>query len=107
MKNIALFFCVIFSACTSFHQELFDRALQNGQIAGEGFEKCERFVTGWLSEADSVSGLIPRNLVDNRDFWNANAQTNKTKVVSGRELTNGYEVSVTEAGTLFLCISEK
>ena len=35
------------------------------------------------------------------------AQTNKTKVVSGKELTNGYEVSVSGTGTLFLCIYEK
>ena len=71
MKCIALFICVCLSACTSFNQELFDRALQNGQLAGTGFEKCERFVTGWLAEADSASGLIARNLTDSRDFWNA------------------------------------
>jgi len=49
----------------------FDQALANGRLANEGFARCERFVTGWLAQADSATGLIPRNLKKNRDIWNA------------------------------------
>jgi len=70
MKNI-LFLCAFLAACSSDRSSQFDRALQNGQLANEGFIRCERFVKAWLAEADSISGLIPRNLNESRDFWNA------------------------------------
>jgi hypothetical protein len=50
----------------------FDRALENGRRAGEGFERCRRYVEGWLKHADPKTGLIPRGLKESRrDFWNA------------------------------------
>ena len=71
MKNIFLWICIFLAACSSDRSELFDRALQNGLLANEGFARCERFVEAWLAERDSISGLIPRNLTVSRDFWNA------------------------------------
>jgi len=37
----------------------------------EGFERCRKFVDGWLQHADPQTGLIPRNLKDGADIWNA------------------------------------
>ena len=71
MKIIVLSFCIFFTACSSDRSALYEQALQNGRLANEGFTRCERFVKAWLAEADSVSGLIPRNLNESRDYWNA------------------------------------
>lgn len=49
--------------------ETFKQAEQNGLLAREGLERCDRFVRGWLAEADPKTGLIPRNLRDR--YWNA------------------------------------
>ena len=50
---------------------LFESAMNNGGLANEGFIRCENFVDGWLTYCDSASGLIPRNIEDGRDYWNA------------------------------------
>jgi len=54
-------------------QNLFKLAENNGIIANEGFSRCLRFTNGWLALADSVTGLIPRNINDSlsMDIWNA------------------------------------
>jgi hypothetical protein len=54
-------------------QLIFDRAEMNGKLANEGFNRCINYVHGWLGHADSVTGLIPRNINDNpsKDIWNA------------------------------------
>ncbi len=54
-------------------EELFTEAAVNGSVAGEGYNRCLRFVDGWLSLADSATGLIPRNINDknSKDIWNA------------------------------------
>ena len=49
----------------------FQRALENGRFANEGFVRCRKFVQGWLKHADPKTGLIPRNLTRNKDIWNA------------------------------------
>jgi len=49
----------------------FQQALENGRLAGEGFRRCHDFVAGWLRHADPKTGLIPRNLSQNKDIWNA------------------------------------
>ena len=46
-----------------------EEALANGEAAGEAFERCDRFVRGWLAHADPETGLIPRNLRDS-PYWN-------------------------------------
>ena len=54
-------------------QSLFNQTENNGIIANEGFVRCLRFTYGWLAIADSVTGLIPRNINDDLsiDIWNA------------------------------------
>ena len=49
----------------------FEEAKVNGQMVNEGLERCRRFVNDWLKEADPESGLIPRNLAESNDIWNA------------------------------------
>jgi hypothetical protein len=49
----------------------FDLAAENGKLANEGFIRCKNFVRGWLRQADPKSRLIPRNLTQDRDVWNA------------------------------------
>ncbi|MBN1806832.1 MAG: FAD-dependent oxidoreductase [Sedimentisphaerales bacterium] len=49
----------------------FDRATENGKLANEGFIRCQNYVRGWLRQADSKSRLIPRNLEQDTDIWNA------------------------------------
>jgi len=49
----------------------FERALENGRLANEGFVRCRDFVKGWLKHADPKTGLIPRNLSRDKDIWNA------------------------------------
>lgn len=51
--------------------QLFDLTKQNGKLASEGFVRCENFVHGWLEYSDSASLLIPRNIEESIDFWNA------------------------------------
>jgi hypothetical protein len=40
-------------------------------LANEGFERCENYMRAWLHYADTVSGLIPRNIEAGIDYWNA------------------------------------
>ena len=49
----------------------FTEAVINGKLVNEGFNRCISFVNGWSSKADPVSGLIPRNLKESSDYWNA------------------------------------
>jgi hypothetical protein len=48
----------------------FETAFQNGLLANEGFRRCHLYMEGWLSKADPVTGLIPRNLTGS-NYWNA------------------------------------
>jgi hypothetical protein len=54
-------------------RQIFSEAEVNGRLAGEGFNRCLKFVHAWLNLADSTTGLIPRNINDSRshDIWNA------------------------------------
>ena len=54
-------------------QLIFNRAEINGKLANEGFNRCLKYVDGWLLLADSATGLIPRNINDKsgKDIWNA------------------------------------
>ena len=46
-------------------------ALENGYLAHEGYRRSIYFVQAWLEYADKKSGLIPRNLRESIDIWNA------------------------------------
>jgi len=54
-------------------EKTFYQASQNGKVTNDGYNRCLRFVYGWLELADSVTGLIPRNINDktSKDIWNA------------------------------------
>lgn len=76
--------------------DVFDKAIENGELANEGFGRCRHFVEGWLAQADAKTGLIPRNLNRNRDIWNAqdSAADNYpfmvlTAAITDRELFEG------------------
>ena len=49
----------------------FRRAEANGRRWAEALYRCRRFVDGWLGHADPATGLIPRNLTQSKDIWNA------------------------------------
>jgi hypothetical protein len=89
-------------------QIIFDRAEMNGKLANEGFNRCVNYVHGWLKLADSVTGLIPRNINDNpsKDIWNAKdcAADNYpfmvlTSALLGRDLFNGKMREMLETET--------
>lgn len=46
-------------------------ALRNAKLVNEGFNRCIRYVNAWMKHADPATGLIPRNLRESKDFWNA------------------------------------
>ncbi|SEI92798.1 hypothetical protein SAMN05192553_101887 [Cyclobacterium xiamenense] len=47
------------------------QAMQNGYLAHEGYTRSLSFVNDWLAHADPETGLIPRNLRESADIWNA------------------------------------
>ncbi len=49
----------------------FNQTARNAELANEGLERCHQFVAGWLEQADPETGLIPRNLEESADIWNA------------------------------------
>jgi hypothetical protein len=53
------------------NEDTFRQAIENGRLANEGFIHCRDFVNGWLRHADPKTGLIPRNLSQDKDIWNA------------------------------------
>lgn len=79
--GISLLLVACSSGCTSQHnraRELvqsndpgFLEAAENGRLANEALRRSHRFVVDWLAYADPETGLIPRNLQQSRDFWNA------------------------------------
>ena len=64
------FLCFFILLSTPLFADPWQDAERNGEQARQAFLACSRFVDGWMQHADSVSGLIPRNLT--QDFyWNA------------------------------------
>lgn len=48
----------------------FASALNNGVLANEGLLRCNNYMTGWLSYADSSTGLLPSRLKEWSYDWN-------------------------------------
>jgi len=82
MKNNVLIFplFIVFISCNKeksvYHESaqdslLFQAAATNAVLANQGFIKCQHYVNGWLQYQNPESGLIPRNLKEGIDFWNA------------------------------------
>lgn len=69
---LGIIICCIISCDepTKVEQDYFDKALENGVLANEGYNRCLNFTVDWLSVADSVSGLIPSNASgEGLDTW--------------------------------------
>ena len=68
------FFLLGLTACQKQLPPISDQAaaaLNNATLANEGFHRSYEFTRAWLEEQDSKTGLIPRNLKQDRDIWNA------------------------------------
>jgi hypothetical protein len=50
--------------------ELDDRLARHGQQSQAALASVHRYLHGWLRQADPRTGLIPRNLEQDRDLWN-------------------------------------
>lgn len=66
-----LIFLISFTTDKKFNPEGYREAELNGKLVMEGFNRCISFVNGWMKYADPATGLIPRNLTDSKDYWNA------------------------------------
>lgn len=116
MKQIARY-AIIFPLIISFNtcmqdvkftpeqEKLFKEAGSNGPLVNEGYGRCLKYVHAWLGLADSVTGLIPRNINDARskDIWNAKdcAADNYpfmvlTSALLDRDLFNGKMIEMLE-----------
>lgn len=67
----ALFLIILTGSCSNPDFSGFDEARNNGKLANEGFNRCISYVNAWMAYADPESGLIPRNINESRDYWNA------------------------------------
>lgn len=73
MKFLLAFLLIAFAAPTNaqtFDTE-FKQAAEQGKLVNEGFNRCISYVNAWMRYADPSTGLIPRNITDSKDFWNA------------------------------------
>ena len=52
-----------------FQQDIIEQAFENGKQANEGFDRSLKFVEGWITKTDGISGLIPTNLTNANDVW--------------------------------------
>jgi len=64
-------FLIICSCTTEYHEPNFQKAIENGQLANEGYVRCNDYLEAWLKYSDPITGLIPKNLNNSKDFWNA------------------------------------
>ncbi len=73
MKLFFAFLLLITSA--AIHSQTLDpdfrQAVENGKLVNQGFNRCIAYVNAWMKHADASTGLIPRNINDSKDFWNA------------------------------------
>jgi hypothetical protein len=49
----------------------FAEAVKNGVLVNEGFNRSIKYVNAWTKYADPGTGLIPRNIKESKDYWNA------------------------------------
>ena len=45
--------------------------VRNGLLSNEGFNRSVAYVRAWMAYADPSTGLIPKNIRESSDFWNA------------------------------------
>ena len=75
-KKMKLFFALLLLiSCTTIRSQTMDadfrQAMENGKLVNQGFNRCIAYVNAWMKYADTTTGLIPRNITDSKDFWNA------------------------------------
>jgi hypothetical protein len=75
-KKMKLFFALLLLiSCTAIQSQTMDadfrQAIENGKLVNQGFNRCIAYVNVWMKYADTTTGLIPRNINDSKDFWNA------------------------------------
>ena len=75
-KKMKLFFALLLLiSCTAIQAQTMDpdfrQAIENGKLVNQGFNRCIAYVNAWMKYADTTTGLIPRNINDSKDFWNA------------------------------------
>jgi hypothetical protein len=97
---------VLLCACSVAKEQDFQQAIENGRAANEGFVRCKKFVAGWLVYADPNTGLIPRNLSQDKDIWNAqdSAADNYpfmvlTAAITDRQLFQGRMLDILKTET--------
>ena len=66
---IVVLFSLLSCQPESGKQVFFDKALENGELANEGYRRCNAYVHAWLDYADAATGLIPENLNEGIDRW--------------------------------------
>lgn len=75
MRTLSIFLILLFASAGPAGKKPasadFKEASANGMLVNEGFNRCIKFVTGWMKYADPATGLIPRNITDSKDYWNA------------------------------------
>ncbi|MBX2844506.1 MAG: hypothetical protein KTR26_22275 [Flammeovirgaceae bacterium] len=67
------FIALLFFSCEkkSFPPALSESIATDAKLANQGFRKSLNFVNAWLEHADPETGLIPRNLDNSKNIWNA------------------------------------
>ena len=73
-SSFLIFLLIACSGCINekgYKDTAFELADKNGILANEGFRRCNDFMISWLGQADSQTGLIPRNLYESAHIWNA------------------------------------
>jgi hypothetical protein len=70
LSRVLLAGLVLVRPLSGAEEETWILAEQNGDFARKIFIHCRDFVWAWLAHADPETGLIPRDLDCNRDFWN-------------------------------------
>ena len=68
--TVAIGCTLALGAAIGAERSVWEHADHNGEFARRCLMHCRDYVRGWLAHADPATGLIPRNLNRNRDFWN-------------------------------------
>jgi hypothetical protein len=74
MKRIFSYIILLLTliSCVKQHkiqQDIIEKAFENGIQANNGFSRSLKFVEGWMTKTDSITGLIPTNLTSANDVW--------------------------------------
>ncbi|SOE23690.1 hypothetical protein SAMN06298216_4074 [Spirosomataceae bacterium TFI 002] len=104
--SIILFSCNRQVELTATQNKAFEQAYNNGILVNEGYERSRHFVKDWLAQADPETGLIPKNLLKEKDIWNAKdaAADNYpfmvlTAAITNQELFRGRMTEMLETET--------